>query len=111
MSHCLNDFLLFQNQSPRLDALFFIVLCCVCVCVVTWNFDDGMEGWANATAEEMRAVFWSSGGELRGRMMQNTYAGDLPPHFDSPFFNIDMRDQETDKHHLVFRMKYRGKFC
>ena len=76
---------------------------------VTWNFDDGMESWANATAEEMRAVFWASGGELRGRIMQNTHVGDLPPHFDSPFFNIDMRDQETDKHHLVFRMKYKGK--
>jgi hypothetical protein len=33
---------------------------------VTWDFEDGNEGWANSTSEELMAEIYNRGGELRG---------------------------------------------
>lgn len=67
---------------------------------VIWAFENGMNGWCNATAEEVQSELWSTGGELRA-----TVAGKSPK-CDSPPFVISIVDREVDKHHFCIRMKH-----
>lgn len=81
--------------------------------VASWDFSDGLEGWANATASEMEAEVYARGGELRGAVqgikadahVNGTWAGEgVTPHFDSPRLALTV----DDRHHLVLRMLYSG---
>ena len=68
----------------------------------TWDFEDGLDGWANASATEMEAEVHNRGGELRGVVTGSRAAGSAP-HIDSPRMAITV----DDRHTLVFRMLYR----
>jgi hypothetical protein len=68
----------------------------------TWDFEDGLDGWANASATEMEAEVYNRGGELRGVVTGSRAAGSAP-HIDSPRMAITV----DDRHTLVFRMLYR----
>jgi hypothetical protein len=70
---------------------------------ITWNFEDGLEGWANASSTEMEAEIYTRGGELRGIVTGTSTAGSAP-HFDSPRLSMVV----NDKHHLLLRMMYLG---
>jgi len=65
---------------------------------VSWDFQDNLEGWANATTEEMQMEVRVEGGELR-----STIIGDSP-HMDSPHMLIDA----TSRHFVTIRMMYFG---
>ncbi len=67
---------------------------------VMWAFENGMNGWCNATAEEVQSELWATGGELRGTVSGKS------PRCDSPPFVITIADKEVDKHHFVVRMKH-----
>ena len=64
----------------------------------SWDFSHGLEGWGNATAEEMHCELYHRGGEIRGSI-RNTI-----PHLDSPRMMI----QAVDRHYVVVRMMYHG---
>ena len=64
----------------------------------SWDFNDGLEGWANATTEEGELETYARGGELRGNVRGAT------PHLDSPRFWTDA----SDKHYVVLRLAYAG---
>ena len=64
----------------------------------SWDFADGLEGWANATTEELELEAYARGGELRGNVRGAT------PHLDSPRFWTDA----SDKHYVVLRLAYAG---
>ena len=68
----------------------------------TWDFEDGLDGWANASATEMEAETYNRGGELRGVVTGSRAAGSAP-HIDSPRMAMTV----DDRHTLVFRMLYR----
>jgi hypothetical protein len=61
---------------------------------VSWEFDAGLEGWANATAEEMRAEIYPRGGDLHGAIRK------AEPFIDSPRMWIEA----NDRHYLIIRM-------
>ena len=63
-----------------------------------WDFDGGLEGWGNSTAEEMHCELHPRGGELRGSIQGRD------PHLDSPVFRVPA----NDKHYIVVRMMYQG---
>ncbi|GBG34626.1 Hypothetical Protein FCC1311_108482 [Hondaea fermentalgiana] len=69
--------------------------------VVTWDFDDDLDGWAQSTWEEMGAQVYAEGGEMRGRVQR---AGQVP-RFDSPLFRANASDKLT----VVMRVKYGGQ--
>jgi hypothetical protein len=61
---------------------------------VSWDFHNGLEGWANATAEEMRAEVFHRGGELNGAIRKGE------PFVDSPRMWVNA----NDRHYLIIRM-------
>lgn len=65
---------------------------------VRYEFEGGLDGWGNATAEQVGAELTSFGGELRGEITAATVA------LDSPRFVIPVTDRTT----LVLRMAYLG---
>ena len=65
----------------------------------SWDFEGGLEGWANATAEELDCEVSAMGGEARG-----TIRGPRP-HLDSPIIVVDA----SDRHYVVIRMRYQGR--
>lgn len=65
---------------------------------VGWEFNTGLEGWSNSSAEESQCEVYSRGGELRGRIRGAT------PNFDSPLFFL----AATDHYYVVLRMAYHG---
>jgi hypothetical protein len=67
---------------------------------VMWAFENGKNGWCNATAEEVQSELWSTGGELRAT------ASGSSPHCDSPPFAIEITDEEIHKHHFCIRLKH-----
>lgn len=66
---------------------------------VEWEFESGLGGWANATAEEMDLEVYGRGGDLRANIRGNL------PHLDSPVFLVNA---SGFKHNIVLRMNYRG---
>lgn len=81
----------------------------VCVCVynptVRWNFDDGMNGWAQSTAMEMGVEVDVMNGNLRGIVLPSSKFGHA--FVDSPELRVELDAAERD--YLVFRMKYLGQ--
>jgi hypothetical protein len=87
---------------------------------VTWDFDEGTEGWANKTAEEMQCEVYQRGGELRGAIRGHS----SPPAYDTPTYEKETGNQAlfsrpfvdsppmfvraVDRHFIVVRMKYTG---
>lgn len=66
---------------------------------VSWDFNAGvLDGWANATSEEMGIETRVEDGELRASINQ------WNPHFNSPTMFI----QTTNRHYCVLRMMYFG---
>lgn len=66
---------------------------------VSWDFNAGvLDGWANATAEEMGIETRVDDGEFRATIIQ------WNPHFNSPPMHI----QTTNRHYAVLRMMYFG---
>ena len=68
-----------------------------------WAFENGMNGWCNATAEEVQSELWSTGGEIRG------VSSGKSPHCDSPPFVFSIVDKEIDKHHFCVRLKHNSQ--
>lgn len=65
---------------------------------VAFEFENGLEGWANSTSEEMQAEVHPLGGEMAWEIRESA------PHADSPL----MITPTTDQNYVVTRMKYSG---
>ena len=65
---------------------------------VSWDFERGLQGWANATSTEMDAEVYSRGGELHASVRGST------PHIDSPRLQLRV----DDKQHMLIRMMCTG---
>eukprot|EP00638_Chattonella_subsalsa_P000403 CAMPEP_0117769996 /NCGR_PEP_ID=MMETSP0947-20121206/23453_1 /TAXON_ID=44440 /ORGANISM="Chattonella subsalsa, Strain CCMP2191" /LENGTH=979 /DNA_ID=CAMNT_0005594775 /DNA_START=113 /DNA_END=3052 /DNA_ORIENTATION=- len=63
---------------------------------VSWDFDEGLEGWGNATREEMQLDLSYRGSELRAQVRGEQ------PHLDSPPLTLNI----IDRHYIVTRMMY-----
>jgi len=66
---------------------------------VSWDFEQGLDGWAAASDTEMQAQLYPIGGEARGSVRGSM------PHLDSPRMALLI----DDRHHLVLRMRYTGQ--
>jgi hypothetical protein len=65
---------------------------------VSWDFERSLEGWANATSEEMEMQVHVENGELRSHIVGPN------PHMDSPNLFV----QTSTRHYVVMRMMYMG---
>ena len=65
---------------------------------VSWEFTDGLEGWASATYNEMQAEVYHKNGEMRIKVNGGE------PHFDSPPLFLPIGNET--RHAVVIRYRY-----
>jgi len=69
-----------------------------------WDFEDGLQGWANKTYTEQEAEVYGIGGEMRGAVRGPSGSEYPAPHVDSPPLFV----RAVDRHYIVVRMAYSG---
>ena len=65
-----------------------------------WDFEGGLDGWAQATWSELGAEVFVEGGELRARVQR----GDVSPRLDSPMMSLVVDDEYV----VAMRIKRSG---